>query len=138
MAGLVDVLRADVAAKLDLVQEAAVTEFGRSTPLRAVGGGGALRGALVVARPTPLVLVLSVDDRVAPHGKWIDDPPQEIRPKRAKMLSWVDPITLERVYAKKVTPSRRHAGWWSVRYRAFVNAAVLEVFSRGLGRVRRG
>lgn len=53
-----------------------------------------------------------VDDDVAPHGKWINDPPAEIVPVHGAVLHWFSKSTGEDVFARRVVPSRVHAGWW--------------------------
>lgn len=59
---------------------------------------------------TVVVLHGEVDDDVAPHGKFIDQPVDEIVPVQAKVLHWFSGGG--DVFAHKVTPSRVHEGWW--------------------------
>lgn len=66
-----------------------------------------------------------VDDDVAPHGKWIDQPVDEIVPVRARALHFFAKSGDE-VFARRVVPSREHEGWW----RRFVARAVAEVIER--------
>lgn len=66
-----------------------------------------------------------VDDQLAPHGKWIDDPPDEIVPVRARALRWFA-SSGEAVFARRVVPSRVHEGWW----RAFIDQFVDEILGR--------
>lgn len=52
-----------------------------------------------------------VDDTVAPYGKFLDDPPAEIVPRNARVLRWFNAGAP--VFARSVTPSRVHEGWWA-------------------------
>lgn len=74
-------------------------------------GGGSLR------------LHGEVDEAVAPHGKWIDQPVAEIVPVNARALRWLPRSGGGPVFARSVTPSRVHEGWWE----AFVDTATNEV-----------
>jgi hypothetical protein len=66
-----------------------------------------------------------VDESVAPHGKWIDQPVDEIVPVRAKALRWFSRDTGEPVFAQRVVPSRVHEGWWDRFVADAVDAIIL-------------
>lgn len=61
--------------------------------------------------PGRVVMHLEVDDERAPHGKWIDQPVDEIVPVRAKALHWFGKGGDEH-FSQRVVPSRVHEGWW--------------------------
>lgn len=75
-----------------------------------------LHEGLLIGEPvgdgTRIKVHIEVDDGRAPHGKWLDDPPAVIYPRRGRYLSWIDRTTGQRIYARSVRPSRRYAGWW--------------------------
>lgn len=73
-------------------------------------------------RQRSVVYPIGVNDRTAPHGKWIDQPVAEIRPVTAPFLSWYSYFTGAQIFARRVVPSRVHEGWW----RKFVERRLRE------------
>lgn len=63
-----------------------------------------------------------VDDDLAPHGKFIDQPVDLIVPVQAKALHWFGAGGGD-VFAQRVVPSREHEGWWQ----RFIDRFVAEV-----------
>lgn len=77
------------------------------------GSPGKLADALVLKpfEDGTVGFELSIDNEIAPHWAWIDEPPAIIEPSN-KWLAWMDGfhgLTVRRY----VTPSTIHEGWWS-------------------------
>lgn len=74
---------------------------------------------------------LSIDDELAPHWKWIDQPIGSIEPHGNNLMVWFD--THHGLQARKIVEaSSAHVGWWSDTFR---HVTVPEVVAQ-LGRER--
>jgi hypothetical protein len=110
-ARLVDIAATDLRRRVD----EAVARMGDAYRDAAPNHSGALAGAwrTEVRERGELSITVhgEVDDSAAPHGKWINEPVDEIVPRNATVLHWFS-YSGEEVFARRVRPSRAHEGWW--------------------------
>lgn len=110
-ATLVDIAARHLRERVERFVEAAEDVYRDAAPNHSGTLAGAWQAEIEERGELRLTVKAGVDDDAAPHGKWINDPVDEIVPRSATVLHWFG-YSGDEVFARRVTPSREHAGWW--------------------------